>query len=185
MLAALTALTIALAGGPTSQAVRTLDGSWHHPLAEAKGKALALVFIAHDCPICNAYAPEIVRIAKTFGRLGAKVELVYAEPGLTLSAARAHAKAYSYNGMSIFLDPTGALAKACGAKITPEAAVYDSSGRLTYRGRIDDLYVSFGKQRVAATSHDLRMALDATLKSKPPLHARTDAVGCYIASQST
>ena len=184
MLASIIALTVVLASGPASATVTALDGSQHRPLIEAKGKPIALVFIAHDCPICNAYAPELLRIAKSYGKRGVQVELVYAEPSFSLESARAHAKAYSYSRLKLFLDPKGSLAKACGVTITPEAAVYDSAGRLTYRGRIDNEYVSFGKQRTSVTSRDLRSALDATLMHKPIAHARTEAVGCYIATSS-
>src|SRR5579862_6347732 len=100
-------------------AVTALDGSPHRPLAEAKGKPVAFVFIAHDCPICNAYAPELARIATEYAKRGLAVELVYAEPGLSLEAARAHAKAYAYTRFKVFLDPKGALAKACEVNITP------------------------------------------------------------------
>ena len=162
-----------------------LDGTLHRPLAEAGGKPVALVLIAHDCPICNAYAPELSRIAKEFGKRGVLVELVYTEPGLSLHSARAHASSYSYTGLKLFLDTKGTLARTSGVTITPEAAVYDPSGRLTYRGRIDNQYVSFGKQRARVTSRDLRAALEATLSHRPIAHARTDAIGCYISTISS
>jgi len=184
MLASLFVLTVVLAPTPASASVEGLDGAIHRPLIEAMGKPIALVFIAHDCPICNAYAPELLRIAKVYGRQGVPVELVYAEPRLSLEAARAHARSYSYTGLKIFLDPKGSLAKACGVTITPEAAVFDAAGRLTYRGRIDNQYVSFGKQRTSVTSRDLRSALDATLMHKQVAHARTEAVGCFITASS-
>ena len=85
----------------------------------------------------------------------------------------------------MFLDPKGALSKACGVTITPEAAVYDGAGRLAYRGRIDNLYVGFGKQRARATSRDLRLALDAILAHKPIAQPRTLAIGCFITSNSS
>ena len=182
MLAMLLATVITTKPDPATGAVLSIGGRRHRPLAEAKGKVVALVFIAHDCPICNAYAPELKRIANTYDRRGALVELVYAEPNLSLKDARAHARAYSYSGLSLFLDPRGDLAKACGVTVTPEVALYDSHRRLVYRGRIDDQYVAFGKQRMRVTSHDLRSALDATLAHKPIHNARTDPIGCFIST---
>ncbi|HLK15776.1 MAG TPA: redoxin family protein [Fimbriimonadaceae bacterium] len=178
---ALIALAVSL-GSPIPAAgwVTALDGTRHRPLVEEKGKTLALVFITHDCPICNAYAPELRRIADSYAKKGASVELVYAEPNLTLAEAKSHAKAYSYTGLKTFLDPTAILAKASGVTVTPEAAVYGANGSLLYRGRIDDQYVAFGKQRARVTSHDLRIALDAALRHHPLAHPRTEAVGCFI-----
>ncbi|MHB8635889.1 MAG: redoxin family protein [Fimbriimonadaceae bacterium] len=182
MLAAFLA-SVALCALPVGTgSVLALDGTRHSPLAEGRGKPLALIFIAHDCPICNAYAPELKRIATRYAKRGVAVELVYAEAGLSVSAARAHAKAFSYGGLQAFLDPHGVLARACGVTITPEAALYDSAGRLTYRGRIDNRYVAFGKQRARVTSHDLRAALNDTLSHKPVPNARTLAVGCFIST---
>ena len=160
--------------------VAALDGTQHRPLAEAIGKPVALIFITHDCPICNAYAPELSRIAKAYAKRDVPVELVYTEQGLSRQDATAHAKSYSYTGMKLFLDPKGTLAKACGATTTPEAAVYDERGRLIYLGRIDDQYIGFGKQRARVSSRDLRAALDAALSHQQIAHPRTTAVGCLI-----
>ena len=70
------------------------------------------------------------------------------------------------------------------AKVTPEAAVYIPSlsgqGYWVYHGRIDDLYVDFGKWRRSPGSNDLTDTLDAILSGKTPAPRRTRAIGCYI-----
>jgi hypothetical protein len=71
--------------------------------------------------------------------------------------------------------------KRVGATITPEAAVYDSRGRLIYRGRIDDRYSAVGVERATATRHDLQDAIAAAVAGKPVTPRFTQAVGCYIA----
>jgi len=71
--------------------------------------------------------------------------------------------------------------KRAGATITPEAAVYDGRGRLTYRGRIDDRYSAVGIERATATRHDLQDAIAATIAGKPVTPRFTQAVGCYVA----
>jgi hypothetical protein len=73
------------------------------------------------------------------------------------------------------------LVKHAGISITPEAAVYAPDGRLWYRGRIDDRYVSLGVERPAATRRDLFEALTETLAGTPVRQPRTQAVGCYVA----
>ena len=58
--------------------------------------------------------------------------------------------------------------------------MFDGNRRMTYRGRIDDLYVDFGKSRPEATTHELADALSATLAGEDVVEPVTEAVGCYI-----
>jgi hypothetical protein len=83
--------------------------------------------------------------------------------------------------MRALRDPRHDLVKAAGATITPEAVVVDPQGRVLYRGRIDDRYVSLGVERPIATRHDLDEALTDIVAGKAPRQATTQAVGCYIA----
>jgi hypothetical protein len=112
---------------------------------------------------------------------GVSFRLVYANPGEDTAAIRAHMAAFSYAGATEALrDPAHALVSYVGATITPEAVVW-ASGRVQYRGRIDNRFVDFGVDRPAATEHDLADALAAVLAGKPVAHPTTQAVGCYIA----
>lgn len=142
-------------------------------------KAGVLLFIARDCPISNAYAPEIKRILTAYAPQKIAFELVYPDPGTTSAAAHQHAKDYGYT-CPIVLDPTHRLAKKYGATVTPEAVVLSPQGKILYRGRIDDLFVTFGQRRFQVTKHDLRQALEAVLRGKPIATPRTTAIGCFI-----
>ena len=64
---------------------------------------------------------------------------------------------------------------------TPEAAVFDATGRLVYHGRIDDRWVEIGKARPQAQTHDLEDAIAAVLAGRPVARAETRAVGCTLA----
>jgi hypothetical protein len=97
-----------------------------------------------------------------------------------VTAIRRHVKDYNYP-MRALRDPRQELAKVAGATITPEAAVFDARGRVMYRGRIDDRYVSLGVERPAATRRDLDEALTDIIAGKAPREAATQAVGCFIA----
>ncbi len=152
------------------------------PMAAAPAppsRAKALFFIAHDCPIANGYAPEIRRNAAQYGPRGVRCVLVYAEAGLTPAAARRHAAAYGYH-LPTMLDPRLTLAHRMGATVTPEAVVVGPTGRVLYRGRIDDKYVTLGQPRYRVTRHDLRDALDAVVQGRPVAVATTPAIGCAI-----
>ena len=171
---ALTALLCLLT--PTGSQARAGDG----PLPNAAGKkAVVLLFVARDCPVSNSYAPEIKRIITRYTPLKVAFSLVYPDPDTSLAAARKHARDYGYT-CPLLLDPAHKLVRRAGATVTPEAAVFAPGGRLLYRGRIDDLYLGFGKRRDAATRHDLREALDAVLAGRSIPTPRTTAIGCFI-----
>jgi len=148
--------------------------------APAGTKALAFVFVSVECPISNRYAPEVRRLHDKFAAQGIEFSLVYPNPMEPVAAIRRHLKDYSYP-MRALRDPRQELAKVAGATITPEAAVFDARGRVLYRGRIDDRYVSLGVERPVATRRDLDEALTDIVAGKAPREASTQAVGCYIA----
>ena len=104
-------------------------------------------------------------------RRASPFSLVYPNPVEPVAAIRRHLKDYSYP-MRALRDPRHELVKTAGATITPEAAVFDPHGRLLYRGRIDDRYVSLGLERPVATRHDLDEALTDIVAGKAPAPGR-------------
>src|SRR5213078_4850516 len=132
--------------------------------AEAK-KLFVCLFTRTDCPVSNSYAPEVRRMFEKFSPRGVGFYLVYPDPDESPAVIEKHLKEYSYPFAGL-RDPKHELVKLAGAKITPEAAVFDASGKLLYRGRIDDRYVDFGKARLAPTVKDLEKALEAILAGK-------------------
>lgn len=153
-------------------------GTFHLP-GPGESKAIVLIFIYHDCPISNGYVPEIARLSQEFSPKGIAFCAVYADPGLSEDNARRHTAEYDFHCATI-LDPTLILARRTGATMTPEAAVLSPSGELLYRGRIDDRYFDYGKQRSQPTHRELRDALAAYVEGRPIAVARTKAFGCSI-----
>ena len=120
------------------------------------------------------------RISDKFSPRGVSFYLVYPDPDESAAVIERHLKEYSYPFAGL-RDPKHELVKLAAAKITPEAAVFDASGKLLYRGRIDDRYVDFGKMRLAPTVKDLETALEAIVDGKPAPAAGGPAIGCFIA----
>jgi hypothetical protein len=148
--------------------------------APAGTKAIVFLFTSSDCPISNRYAPEVRRIAETFGSKGVVFRLVYPNPAEDARTIREHMAAYAYAGIAEPLrDPKLALVKFAGVSVTPEAAIV-AGGKVVYRGRIDDRYVDLGRERPAPTRRDLFEALTAVMAGKPVTQATTQAVGCFI-----
>lgn len=146
-----------------------------------KGHEAVYFFVTNDCPISNAFAPEIARICAEYGSRGAECELVYVDPSISDETMQAHAKAFGHGPYLKVVDRKHELVKMTGVTITPEVAVVNTAGQVVYRGRIDDSFAALGSPRRTAKSHDLRDALDATLQGKPAPHAETKTLGCYIA----
>jgi hypothetical protein len=148
------------------------------------------VFVRRDCPIANRYAPELRRLAAGLdlpaetGAASARLWLVYVDREDTPRAIAGHQREYSLR-LPWLIDRAHDLVSHAGATVTPEAAVYspsvDGRRQLLYRGRIDDRVVDFGRVRPAATTHELRDAIDAAVHGRVPRQAGAPAVGCFIA----
>lgn len=135
------------------------------------------VFTTTDCPIANRYAPEVKRLAEKF-KSKASFILVYPVPADTPEMVREHARKFASPLPSV-RDTDLRLVKLTGVKVTPEAAVMKGN-TLLYRGRIDDRFVDFGKERAAPTERNLEAALNAAIAGQPIPIAQTQAIGCII-----
>ena len=148
-------------------------------------------FVTTECPISNGYAPEMIRIAREYEPKGVHTTFVYSDPDVTEPVAKKHAADYGLAQVgAVVIDPTHeTFTRRFGATLTPEAAVViaDDLPRLqvVYLGRIDDLYVGFGKRRNEPNVRDLRNALDAALAGKPVPPPGGKAIGCSIPEPRT
>ena len=170
-------LCIAVAGESPGLVLNDLEGVPHHPLEPADKTASVLIFYWHDCPISNGYVPEINRICASHTNFA--FFIVQVDPDLTPAAAKEHAREYDLHA-PVLLDPQHRLVKLARATVTPEAVVFGKSGKVLYRGRIDDVYAAPGKKRASATQHDLRDALDEIAAGHFIKTKETKAIGCLI-----
>ncbi len=138
------------------------------------------IFTTTECPIANRYVPEIKRLAEKFASQGVKFTMVYPVPSDSDAMVREHVAKFQID-LPFTRDPGFAMVKATGVTVAPEAAVLDERSRVIYRGRIDDRFVDFGKERPAPTTRDLESALQAAVAGRPVPMAETRAVGCYLA----
>jgi peroxiredoxin len=157
--------------------LRTDAGRTLSPLASHAKKATVLVFLMHDCPVTNATAPELARLAAEFAPKGIQFFGVYAAE--TAEEIAAHRTDYGlpFDGL---LDPELKLAKFAGATRAPEAAIISPDGALLYRGRIDDRATKPGTMRPTAKRRDLHLALEAVVEGRLPEPRFTASIGCYL-----
>ena len=161
-----------------SGGLRELDGSPARLFSEKGEGFLAFVFVRTDCPVSNAYAPEVKRLCKRFSSQGVRFWIVY-QADETAPEIGQHLREYDY--------PCGALrdtdlqfTKRAKVHVTPEAALFRATGELLYHGRIDDRYAALNQVRPKAKRHDFEAALTAAIEGKPVPVASGPAVGCLI-----
>ena len=158
--------------------VKTLDGRSFH-LQPPKGGATAVVFYSGECPISNAYSPTLNDLRKKFPETALKLLGVCVDPDLADQAIRDHSKEFALR-FPVARDRRGALAKALGATVTPEAFVIDDQGRIRYHGRIDDQYAARQKRNARSETHELQDAIALVLAGKTVPKEFVPAVGCPL-----
>ena len=168
----------------TARTVRAFElsdaaGKKHTAKEWAGTKAVVCFFISHECPASNGYAPELTRMFEEFRDKGVLFYGVHSDPDLTAQQAVSHAKEHRLS-FPVLLDPTQSLAGQAGVKRVPTAIILSPEGKVLYRGRIDDRYISLGKKRAEPTQHDTRDALALVLAGKPPGVAETEVFGCLL-----
>jgi thiol-disulfide isomerase/thioredoxin len=159
--------------------VKDIHGVVQKPFDVSGRKAALVFFITDDCPISNRYAREIHRICDAYAS-NAKCTLDYIDADLTPAKVEKHMADFGHGNYPAVIDGKQVLVKAAGATVTPEVALIAADGSLAYRGRIDNMWATWGQSRREATELDLRNALDQVVAGKPVALARTKAVGCYI-----
>lgn len=144
-----------------------------------KNKACVFVFAGIECPISNRYIPLLNKMHDKYVNENVQFYEVYSAPNLDSKQISKHAKDYGIKAHIIW-DHKQELARATGAKTTPQAIIVGSDGEIKYSGRIDNQYVSLGKSRNSATTHELDDVLRALVKGAAVKTTKTDAVGCSI-----
>ena len=164
--------------------VHDVEGNPWSLLAPTANQLDLLFFVSTDCPISNRYAPEIKRVCDDYRARGVRCFAVYPDAAADQAAVNQHRLEYGFDRtIPAIVDRNHRLVGVAGPRVTPEAAVYSSRGRV-YRGRIDDLYIDVGRARREATRHDVRLALDAALAGRSIPQPETEAVGCFIQRRS-
>ena len=175
----LIAVVLSVCASAATTQVPDIAGRLHDPLKSEGRKATVVIFTLPDCPIANAFAPEINRLVADYSVKEVGFYLVHADRVTTASDARKHAADFAFR-CPVLLDSGHTLVDALGATKTPQAFLLGPDGKTLYRGRISNLFADYGQRRQTVTQHDLRDALDAVLAGKPVRHSVTEAIGCHI-----
>ena len=131
------------------------------------------VYIANSttCPYCTVYIDRLKALETKYMAKGVDVVHVYPVREQTAEAKAAHHAAKGFQG-GLIADQDAAFAKALDIHKTPTVILTDATGKIVYRGRIDD-----NAKAEKVHVNELADALDATLAGKPVAVATTEPFG--------
>ena len=143
-----------------------------------------VVFTCNHCPFAKAWESRIVALGNEYAAKGIGVVAINSNdpkvaPEDDMGTMQTRAKE---DGMQFpyVVDATSSVAKSFGATRTPEAFLFDKSGKLVYHGAIDDNK----EDPKAVTSPYLKNALDSVVKGTDVAVKETKSVGCGIKFRS-
>jgi peroxiredoxin len=143
-----------------------------------EAKAVTVVFTGIDCPVGNLYMPRLVEMDRAYRARGVAIVAINANDHESAEQVAAHAREHGVE-FPVLKDPDNRVADALLAERTCEALVFDHSGRLRYRGAIDDQYGQGSRKDRTGRAY-LAEALDAILAGRAVASPTTPVVGCPI-----
>lgn len=143
-------------------------------------KLLVVMFYCNHCPYAKGSEQRIIVLQGEYGPKGVQIIAInsnddadYPEDSYSNMIERARERRYNF---PYLWDESQQVARAYGGEVTPDCFVLDEQRVVQYTGRIDDS----PKDESAATTHDLKMVLDALLAGKEPPFTERRAIGCSI-----
>ena len=158
-----------------------IDGTQHVLLADKAAQPALCLFVSPFCSTTKAFVKEINQIAADYsGKLA--IYIIESDSEITREVAMEHATLSEFK-VPVLLDLDQKLMQQLKATLTPESVLVGTDGKTFYQGRINDLYLGPTKRQRAATTRDLRDALDAILAGKPAPQPQEPAQGCKIGTK--
>ena len=167
-------MSVGVGERPKGFSLPATDGTEHGPEG-----VTAVVFTCNHCPYALAWQDRIAAVARDYAPRGVRVLAVNPNdaeryPRDSFEAMRERVAREDWP-MPYLRDESQEVARAYGAKTTPDVFVLDAEGVLRYRGAPD---ADHGDP--AQDAAWLREALDAVLDGRDPARAETRPVGCSV-----
>ena len=144
-------------------------------------KGLLIMFMCAHCPYVKHVESELAKVGAEYRNSGIGIAAISsndaeAYPGDAPAALAAQAHRLGFTFPYLF-DETQEVAKAYGAACTPDFFLFDTEGKLVYRGQFDDSRPNSG---IPVTGKDLRAALDALAAGRSLPDEQRPSLGCNI-----
>jgi peroxiredoxin len=151
------------------------EGVEHSP---GDAPATLVVFTCNHCPYALAWHDRILAVARDYPDV--KVLAISSNdaaryPADSYEKMQERVQADGGWPMPYLYDETQDVARAYGARTTPDCFLIDAEGRVVYRGAPDADH-----EDPSQNAAWLRDAIDATLAGSAPANAQTTPVGCSI-----
>jgi len=161
-----------------------LDGKTHK-LSDYAGKTVVLEWFNPDCPFIRQSHTE--GTLETMAKDMVSDELVWLAINSNAEGKQGHGKGANEAGKKkygiehpILLDPTGEVGKAYDAKRTPHMYVIDPSGKLVYRGAIDNSKGGDLEDMDVEVENYVAKTIELVKAGKPVDMGETTAWGCSV-----
>lgn len=153
-----------------------------HSLYEFKGKkAVAVIFLATQCPFSNAFNHVMADLAREYAGRGVAVVGINANTTEPAAQVAEHARTHNL-GFPVLKDDGNVIADRLGASVTPEVFLLDDGWTLRYHGALGNSAHPTTKPEEASDG-EVRPALEAVLADQTVARAETKAFGCTIKRQ--
>ncbi len=157
------------------------DGRSHSTATLAGPSGLLVMFICAHCPFVKHVEQELARLGSDYRNSGVGIAAIssndadnYPDDAPPSLAEQARRLGFTF---PYLYDDTQDVARAYDAACTPDFFLFDTAGKLVYRGQLDGSRPGNG---VPVTGKDLRAALDALIAGKPISSDQLPSIGCNI-----
>ena len=144
-------------------------------------KGMLVMFICRHCPFVKHVQDELAKIGRDYAGRGVGMVAIssndvasHPEDSPTKLAYQAQELQFVF---PYLFDESQDVARAYDAQCTPDYFLYDSAGKLVYRGQLDD---SRPGNDIPVTGKDLRGALDNLIEGRPISSQQRPSIGCNI-----
>lgn len=145
-----------------------------------KGKPLLVMFICRHCPYVKHVQNELAKLGKDYvgkiGILAISSNDISAYPEDAPESLKEQAQEVGFNFPYLY-DESQEVAKRFSAACTPDLFLFDSQGKLVYRGQLDDSRPDSG---IPVSGKDAREAIDAVLSGQSVSQQQKPSIGCGI-----
>jgi len=162
---------------PEFQLIDTRTGQLNR-LSDHRGSVVVVVFVGTSCPVGDLYLPRLIELAKSYESRAVVFLAINSNDSESIDEISGHARRAGVT-FPILKDPENRVADRLMAERTCEALVIDRTGRLRYRGAIDDQY-GLGSRRDSPAHDYLKNAIDSVIDGRAVSPDLTHVVGCPI-----
>lgn len=144
-------------------------------------KALLLMFLCQHCPFVKHVQSELAKIGQDYSEQPLGIVAISANdvvnyPDDSPEKLKQMAEELNFN-FPICYDESQEVSKSYTAACTPDFFLFDGSGKLAYRGQLDD---SRPSNDLPVTGKDLRQAINAVLQERTIDFEQKPSIGCNI-----